>query len=220
VKVGVLALQGAFARHAACLRALGAEPIEVRTPTHLAEVDALVLPGGESTTMSMLLESSGLFDPLAERLADGLPALGTCAGMILLGAEILDGRPDQRCFGAVDISVRRNAFGRQVDSFEADLALEDLRGDPYRGRAARRGLQTAQRRFVSTDEPDQDAGRTFSAIFIRAPFVERTGPDVEVLATVDGHPVLCRQGAVTVAAFHPELTPDLRIHDRFLKEHR
>jgi 5'-phosphate synthase pdxT subunit len=188
VKVGVLALQGAYARHAQCLRSLGAEPREVRTPADLAEVDALILPGGESTTMSMLLDSSGLFAPLADRLAAGLHTLGTCAGMILLGSEILDGRPDQRCFGAVDIAVRRNAFGRQVDSFEADLALADLPDGP------------------------------FPAIFIRAPFVERTGPDVEVLATVDGHPVLCRQGAVTVAAFHPELSDDLRIHDRFLKE--
>jgi 5'-phosphate synthase pdxT subunit len=188
VKVGVLALQGAFARHAACLRALGTDAREVRTPRDLAEVDAVVLPGGESTTMSMLLESAELFDPLRERLADGLPALGTCAGMILLGSEILDGRSDQRCLGAVDISVRRNAFGRQVDSFEADLVLDGLDGGPFR------------------------------AVFIRAPFVERTGADVEVLATVDGHPVLCRQGAVTVAAFHPELSDDLRLHDRFLKE--
>jgi 5'-phosphate synthase pdxT subunit len=187
VKVGVLALQGAFAAHASCLRSLGAEPREVRTPADLAEVDAIVLPGGESTTMSMLLESSSLFEPLAERLAEGMPALGTCAGMILLGAEILDGRPDQRCFAAVDISVRRNAFGRQVDSFEADLPLEELAGAPFR------------------------------AVFIRAPFVERTGPDVEVLATVDGHAVLCRQGAVTVAAFHPELSDDLRLHDLFLR---
>ncbi len=187
MKIGVLALQGAFARQVMCFRALGAEPREVRTPADLDEVDALVLPGGESTTMSMLLESSGLFDPLAARLAEGLPTFGTCAGMILLGSEILDGRPDQRCFGAVDIAVRRNAFGRQVDSFEADLEL-DLPGGPFR------------------------------AIFIRAPFVERTGPGVEVLATVDGHPVLCRQGPVTVAAFHPELSDDLRLHDRFLKE--
>lgn len=187
MKVGVLALQGAFAAHASCLRALGAEPREVRTPTDLHEVDALVLPGGESTTMSMLLESAGLFDPLAAQLAAGMPALGTCAGMILLGTEILDGRSDQRCFGAVDISVRRNAFGRQVDSFEADLPLGDLADGPFR------------------------------AVFIRAPFVERAGPDVEVQATVDGHPVLCRQGAVTVAAFHPELTRDLRLHDHFLR---
>jgi 5'-phosphate synthase pdxT subunit len=187
VKVGVLALQGAHAAHTACLRALGAEPREVRTPGDLAEVDALVLPGGESTTMSMLLETSALFEPLAERLGEGLPAFGTCAGMILLGTEILDGRPDQRSFGAVDISVRRNAFGRQVDSFEADLGLDALDGGPFR------------------------------AVFIRAPFVERTGPDVDVLATVDGHPVLCRQGAVTVAAFHPELSHDLRLHDHFLR---
>jgi 5'-phosphate synthase pdxT subunit len=188
VKVGVLALQGAFAAHARCLRALGAEPVEVRTSAQLAEVDALVVPGGESTTMSMLLESSGLFEPLGERLAAGVPTLGTCAGMILLGSEILDGRPDQRCFGAVDISVRRNAFGRQVDSFEADLPLAELAGDPFR------------------------------AVFIRAPFVERAGRDVEVLATVDGHPVLCRQGSVLVAAFHPELSNDLRLHDHFLRE--
>lgn len=188
VKIGVLALQGAFAAHAAALRALDAEPREVRTADDLDAVDALVLPGGESTTMSMLLESSGLFDPIATRLAAGMPALGTCAGMILLGSTILDGRDDQRCFGAVDIAVRRNAFGRQIDSFEADLDLTELQGGPFR------------------------------AVFIRAPFVEGTGPDVEVLATVDGHPVLCRQGRVTVAAFHPELSGDLRLHDRFLKE--
>jgi 5'-phosphate synthase pdxT subunit len=138
--------------------------------------------------------------------------------MILLGTEILDGRDDQRSFGAVDIAVRRNAFGRQVDSFEADLVLADLDGGPYRGRAARRGLQTAQRRGLADLGPGCDAASTFPAVFIRAPFVERTGPDVEVLATVDGHPVLCRQGRVTVAAFHPELSDDLRLHDRFLKE--
>jgi 5'-phosphate synthase pdxT subunit len=189
VKVGVLALQGAFAAHARCLRALDAEPREVRTPRQLDEVDALVLPGGESTTMSMLLETARLFEPLAERLAAGLPTLGTCAGMILLGSEILDGRADQRCFGAVDIAVRRNAFGRQVDSFEADLPIDGL----------------------------DDPGRPFPAVFIRAPFVERVGDAVEVLATVDGHPVLCRQGAVTVAAFHPELSDDLRLHDHFLR---
>lgn len=187
MKVGVLALQGAFMAHATCLRSLGADPVEVRTPGELDGVDALVLPGGESTTMSMLLESAALFAPIAERVAGGMPTLGTCAGMILLGREILDGRPDQRGLAAVDISVRRNAFGRQVDSFEADLLLRDLPGGPFR------------------------------AIFIRAPFVERVGAGVEVLATVDGHPVLCRQGRVTVAAFHPELSDDLRFHDHFLK---
>jgi 5'-phosphate synthase pdxT subunit len=186
-KVGVLALQGAFAAHAAALRKLGAEPAEVRTPAQLDEVQGLILPGGESTTMSMLLESSGLFDAVAERLAGGMPAFGTCAGMILLGREILDGRADQRCFGAVDIAVRRNAFGRQVDSFESDLDV-DLEGGPG----------------------------PFHAVFIRAPYVEQVGPDVEVLATVDGHPVLCRQGPVLVAAFHPELGADARLHELFL----
>jgi 5'-phosphate synthase pdxT subunit len=185
-KVGVLALQGAFARHADVLRSLGAEPTEVRTPSQLVDVDALVLPGGESTTMSMLLASSDLHDAVAARLAAGMPAFGTCAGMILLGREILDGRPDQRCFGAVDIAVRRNAFGRQVDSFETDLDVEGLDGGPLH------------------------------ATFIRAPFVERVGDGVEVLASVGGHPVLCRQGPVLVAAFHPELGDDARLHQLFL----
>ncbi|HET6949880.1 MAG TPA: pyridoxal 5'-phosphate synthase glutaminase subunit PdxT, partial [Acidimicrobiales bacterium] len=128
MKVGVLALQGASARHADMLARLGARPVELRSPADLDGVDAAVLPGGESTTISMLLESSGLFDALAERLRGGLPAFGTCAGMILLGGEILDGRPDQRCFAAVDIAVRRNAFGRQIDSFEADLAVAGVAG--------------------------------------------------------------------------------------------
>jgi len=185
-KVGVLALQGAFARHADVLRSLGAEPAEVRTPDQLVDVDALVLPGGESTTMSMLLESSGLHDPIAARLEAGMPAFGTCAGMILLGREILDGRPDQRCFGAIDIAVRRNAFGRQVDSFETDLAVAAIDGGPLH------------------------------ATFIRAPFVDRVGAGVEVLAAVDGHPVLCRQGPVLAAAFHPELGDDARLHQLFL----
>ncbi len=126
LKVGVLALQGAVSLHVDALRALGTAPVEVRTPADLAAVDALVLPGGESTTMSMLLASSGLLDPLAERLATGLPVLGTCAGMILLAREVHDGRPDQRSLGVVDIAVRRNAFGRQVDSFEAELDVAGL----------------------------------------------------------------------------------------------
>jgi len=188
VKVGVLALQGASARHASMLARLGAEPVTVRSPADLADISALVLPGGESTTMSMLLESSGLFDPLSERLAEGMPALGTCAGMILLGQDILDGRADQRCFGAIDIAVRRNAFGRQVDSFEADLAVEGVGDQPMH------------------------------ATFIRAPVVERIGAGVEVLATVEGRPVLCRQGPVIVAAFHPELGDDPRLHELFLNE--
>ncbi len=126
-KVGVLALQGAVRPHIDALATLGATPVEVRTPAHLDDVSALVLPGGESTTMSKLLDTSGLRPALSERLADGMPALGTCAGMILLARSVLDGRPDQRSLGAIDIAVRRNAFGRQVDSFEADLVVA---GDP------------------------------------------------------------------------------------------
>jgi 5'-phosphate synthase pdxT subunit len=121
MQVGVLALQGAFAAHSDCLKSIGVQSIEVRTPQQLSSVDALLMPGGESSTMSQLLESSGLFDPIATRIAEGMPVFGTCAGMILLASEILDGRSDQRNFSAIDISVRRNAFGRQVDSFEATI---------------------------------------------------------------------------------------------------
>ena len=185
--VGVLALQGASALHLEALRALGAEAVEVRTPDELAGVDALVLPGGESTTISMMLDRNDLFAPLASRLADGLPAFGTCAGMILLADGVLDGRSDQHSFAAIDVDVRRNAFGRQVDSFEADLEVEGLEGGP------------------------------FPAVFIRAPVIERAGEGVEVLAEVDGRPVLCRQGPVMVAAFHPELSDDLRLHRSFLE---
>jgi 5'-phosphate synthase pdxT subunit len=132
VKVGVLALQGAFAAHGRVLRELGAEPVEVRTPDDLAAVDALVMPGGESTTMSMLLDTSALRAPVASRLTDGMPVFGTCAGMILLADGVNDGRDDQRSFGAIDIDVRRNAFGRQVDSFEADLAVTGFEA-PFHG---------------------------------------------------------------------------------------
>ena len=130
--VGVLALQGAFEAHQRVLADLGYDTLQVRTPAHLEQVDALVLPGGESTTMSKLLGSSGLFDPVADRLAAGMPAFGTCAGMILLAADVLDGRPDQRSFGVVDIAVQRNGYGRQIDSFETDLAVD---GDPVPFRA-------------------------------------------------------------------------------------
>jgi len=131
VRVGVLALQGAFARHAEILADLGASVAEVRTPAQLDLVDALVVPGGESTVISRLLTTSGLHEPLGERLATGMPAFGTCAGMILLASSILDGRPDQRCFGAIDIAVRRNGYGRQVDSFEADIVVDGL-DEPFR----------------------------------------------------------------------------------------
>ena len=191
VKLGVLALQGAWTRHAEAVAALGAHPVEVREPDDLSGVEAVVLPGGESTTLSRLLDTAGLFDPLAERLADGMPAFGTCAGMVLLASEVLDGRPDQRSFATIDISTRRNGFGRQVDSFEAPLDVEGLAGGP------------------------------FPATFIRAPVVERVGEGVEVLATIAGpdgepRPVLCRQGALLVSSFHPELSDDLRVHQLFL----
>ena len=127
MQIGVLALQGAFAAHSDCLTSIGVQSIEVRTPEQLNSVDALLMPGGESSTMSQLLESSGLFDPISTRIADGMPVFGTCAGMILLASEILDGRSDQRSFSAIDISVRRNAFGRQVDSFES--AIKSSVGD-------------------------------------------------------------------------------------------
>lgn len=186
-RVGVLALQGAVELHRNALARLGVEAIDVRTPAQLAEVDALVVPGGESSTMSKLLLLNGLFEPLAERLAAGMPAFGTCAGMIVLAGEILDGRADQRSFGAIDISVRRNAFGRQIDSFETDLEVVGLGEAPVH------------------------------AVFIRAPVVERVSDGVEILAAVeDGRPVACRQGPVLVTSFHPELGADLRLHDLFL----
>jgi 5'-phosphate synthase pdxT subunit len=190
-RVGVLALQGDVREHARSLAELGVEPVEVRIPADLDAVGALILPGGESTTMSLLLGSSGLLGPLEQRLADGMPAFGTCAGMILLAHEVTDGRPDQRALSAIDIGVRRNAFGRQVDSFETDLAVSGLDGP-------------------------------FHAVFIRAPVVEWVGPEVEVLSEVTGRdgisrPVLCRQGPVLVAAFHPELSGDVRLHREFLR---
>jgi 5'-phosphate synthase pdxT subunit len=186
-RVGVLALQGAFEAHARAFSTLGAEVVEVRVPADLDSLDALAMPGGESTTMSRLLVTSGLFEEVSRRLADGLPVFGTCAGMILLARDVLDGRPDQRSFGAIDLTVRRNGYGRQLDSFEADLSVTGL------------------------DSP-------FHAVFIRAPVVERVGATVEALATHDGHVVLARQGNIVVAAFHPELTDDHRLHELFLSE--
>jgi 5'-phosphate synthase pdxT subunit len=188
MKVGVLALQGAFREHREALDALGVHSLEVRVPEDLAALDAVVMPGGESTTMSRLLDTSRLRAPLAQRLDDGLPVFGTCAGMILLARDVLDGRPDQQSFACVDVTVRRNAYGRQRDSFETMLDVPALRG-----------------------------GR-FPGVFIRAPRIESAGPGVEVLAEHDGHPVLARQGRAWVASFHPELAGDLRIHEWFLDE--
>jgi 5'-phosphate synthase pdxT subunit len=184
--VGILALQGAVAAHQRSLAGLGVSATLVRTPDDLDRVEALVLPGGESTTLWHLLKVNGLAEPLADRLAGGMPALGTCAGMILLASDVLDGRTDQGWFSAIDLTVRRNAFGRQVDSFECDLELP------------------------AVGAPD------LHAVFIRAPQVERVGPGVEVLAAVDGGPVAAREGSVIVTAFHPELTPDTRVHRLFV----
>jgi 5'-phosphate synthase pdxT subunit len=187
--VGVLALQGAVGLHSHALTRLGVEHLEVRTARDLAAVDALIFPGGESTAMSKLLTINALFDPVAARLEAGMPAFGTCAGMILLAANVIDGRADQRSFGAIDIDVRRNAFGRQIDSFEADLDVIGLPEAPMH------------------------------AVFIRAPIVERVGAGVEILAAVDhGWPVACRQGNVMVTSFHPELEPDLRMHELFVRQ--
>jgi len=183
--VGVLALQGAFEVHKQRLEQLGATAPLVRTTADLVGLDAIVLPGGESTTMSHLLTTSGLFDDLEGRLLDGLAVFGTCAGMILCATDVLDARPDQRGFDLIDVTVRRNGYGRQLDSFEADLSVVGLADD-------------------------------FHAVFIRAPLVERVGPDVEVLARHDGVPVLVRSGRCTVSAFHPELTDDARLHQLFL----
>jgi 5'-phosphate synthase pdxT subunit len=169
------------------LSALGADAFEVRLPRELVRADALVLPGGESTTVGKLLVTSGLLEPLQERLAEGTPVLGTCAGLILLASEVLGGRPDQPVLGAVDVTVRRNAHGRQNESFEAPLEITGLAGGPFPG------------------------------VFIRAPGIERVGAGVEVLARLSsGDPVAARQGGVTVCAFHPELAGDLRFHQHFL----
>jgi 5'-phosphate synthase pdxT subunit len=183
--VGVLALQGDFREHIAMLERLDVEAVEVRTPEDLAKVDALVIPGGESTTIGRLASIYGLIEPIAQRCRDGMPALGTCAGMILLAASTSHG--DQPQLGVLDACVRRNAFGRQVDSFEADLDV------------------------VGLDEP-------MHAVFIRAPWMEKIGSEVEVLATVvdthgETHPVLVRQGRILATSFHPELTADTRLHE-------
>ncbi len=192
--VGVLALQGDVREHLRALAECGLRSVRVRRPEELAEVDALILPGGESTTMSRLLVALDLVEPLRARLAEGMPAYGSCAGMILLAREVLDGRPDQRQLAVLDALVRRNAFGRQVDSFEVDLAFTGISGGPVR------------------------------AVFIRAPWVEQAGGDVEVLARVPDLPaagnaagriVAIRQGCVLATAFHPELTGDRRVHQLF-----
>jgi pyridoxal 5'-phosphate synthase pdxT subunit len=189
--IGVLALQGDVREHLAALESSGAQGITVRRPEELEKVDGLIIPGGESTAMSNLLSVFDLLEPLRARLKDGLPAYGSCAGMILLASEILDTRPDAQHLDGLDITVRRNAFGRQVDSFETDLEVVGIDGDPVR------------------------------AVFIRAPWVERVGAGVETLATVpdgpaEGRVVAVRQGSVMATSFHPEVTGDRRVHQLFV----
>jgi len=175
--IGVLALQGDFEAHGLMLRALGAEPREVRTPDGLDGLDGLIIPGGESTVMALGIEREGLAEPLRALARRGTPVLGTCAGLIMLDGDHL---------GLIDVRARRNAFGRQTNSFEANVEMAGLVGGPLR------------------------------AVFIRAPWIEEHGEAVEVLAELDGHPIAARQGSLLAVAFHPELSGDPRVHERFL----
>ncbi|MEZ2121193.1 MULTISPECIES: pyridoxal 5'-phosphate synthase glutaminase subunit PdxT [unclassified Corynebacterium] len=187
--IGILALQGGVREHEKTLDCIGVAHRQIRRTEHLEGIDGLIIPGGESTTMSKLLDLGGLLEPLRKLLVDGLPVYGTCAGMILLAREVLDTRADAHSFGVLDVTVRRNAFGRQVDSFETDLAFAGIEGAVH-------------------------------AVFIRAPWVERVGPGVDVLATVPDGPaagavVAVRSGTVLATSFHPECTGDTRVHQMF-----
>ena len=188
MNVGVLALQGDFREHLAALAECGTKALTVKSLAELNSIDALVIPGGESTTMSKLASAFELMNPIKELIKNGLPVYGSCAGMIMLSNKIKDPASNQQTFGGIDIEVERNAFGRQVDSFEADLDFKGL------------------------------TGPKFSAVFIRAPWVSKLGPGVEVLSEIDGHAVAVRQGKLLATAFHPELTSDNRIHRYFIEE--
>jgi 5'-phosphate synthase pdxT subunit len=185
--IGVLALQGDVAEHRRAVTGTGATAVAVRRPAELDVVDGLIIPGGESTTMWKLADVFELMEPLRKRIANGLPVFGSCAGMIMLAANLLDRIEGQETLGGLDVTVRRNAFGRQVDSFESDIDLKGVDGPPFR------------------------------AVFIRAPWVEQAGPGVEVLGTEPrtGRIVAVRQGPVLATSFHPELTRDGRIHQLF-----
>ena len=188
MKVGVLALQGDVREHMSSLIACGVDPISVRRSSEIDQVDALVLPGGESTTIAQLAEVFGIYDQLKKRIDEGMPVYGSCAGMILLANEILDSKVGQKTFGGLNITVRRNAFGRQVDSFETDIPFDDGSNELVR------------------------------AVFIRAPWVEKVGEGIEVLASVDNHPVAVRSKTLLATSFHPEITGDHRIHRYFIEE--
>ena len=188
MKIGVLALQGDVAEHIASLGECGVIASGVRSKQEIESIDALVIPGGESTTIAKLAKAFGVFDLIKSRIASGMPTYGSCAGMILIADQILDGGADQEGFGGLDAQVRRNAFGRQVDSFETDLSFSGI------------------------------GGAAFRAVFIRAPWVESVGTQVEVLASFNGHPVAIRQGHLLATSFHPELTGDNRIHRFFVDQ--
>ena len=188
MKVGVLALQGDVREHLSSLIACGVEPISVRRSSEIDEIDALVLPGGESTTIAQLAEVFGIYDQLKSRIDAGMPVYGSCAGMILLADEILDAKVGQKTFGGLNITVRRNAFGRQVDSFESDIEFADGSKELVR------------------------------AVFIRAPWVEKVGAGVEILASIENHAVAVRSKTLLATSFHPELTGDHRIHKYFIEE--
>ena len=188
MNVGVLALQGDFREHLAALAECGVAAIAVKTVDEINSIDALVIPGGESTTISKLAKAFDLFDLIKNRIASGLPTYGSCAGMIMVAKSIKDPASGQESFGGIDIEVERNAFGRQVDSFEEDLDFKGISGPKFR------------------------------AVFIRAPWVANLGNGVEVLSEIDGHAVAVRQGKVLATSFHPELTSDNRIHRYFIEE--
>ncbi len=188
MKVGVLALQGDVREHISALLACGVEAVAVRRAEEIEAVDALVLPGGESTTIAQLAEVFGIFELIRNKIKNGMPVYGSCAGMILLADQILDSKEGQKSFGGLDITVRRNAFGRQVDSFESDISFND------------------------------GSEQLIRAVFIRAPWVEKVSDLVEVLASVDTHPVAVRSKTALATSFHPELTGDHRIHRYFIEQ--
>ena len=185
-EIGILALQGDVREHARAIEEAGARAVPVRRLAEIEAVDGLVIPGGESSTLWRLAVAFDLLEPVRKLIAEGMPAFGSCAGMIMLADGLVDGVEGQQTFGGIDMTVRRNAFGRQVDSFERPVVLDGLGGEPYH------------------------------AVFIRAPWVERAGPEVSVLGADGGRIVAVRQGSLLATAFHPELTPDRRVHELFV----